>query len=245
MGIKVNPFAVGLNPQVQFNNSRVYFGNISGGDSFQNTSVERYYTENAIKSMLVPNIELQKLLVQHKLPIHLNMEELRDLQLNHCTETRDIAAQIAKNLPPALKDRVNLKDLKDGAMLHDIGKVLIPREILDKEGQLTDEERKIMDLHSELGYLLLKNTNVNAGVLELVRAHHNIPENIVPDVNLEILSLADKYSALTEKRVYKPAMTPHQALFILSKHAREGEINPFVFNALVQTINDRKNVKVS
>lgn len=64
-----------------------------------------------------------------------------------------------------------------------------------------------MDLHSELGYQLLKNSGVNDEVLKLVRFHHNnfekAKQSYIADVNLQILNLADKYSALTEKESTK------------------------------------------
>ena len=141
---------------------------------------------------------------------------------------------------------VNLKDLKDGAMLHDIGKVLIPAEILNKHGKLTEDEFKIMHQHSEIGYQILKNSGVNDEVLSLVRYHHDNMQkgnNFVPDVNLQILNLADKYSALTEQRVYKDKLSPQQALTIIFGDVKKGNVHPMLYNALVKSVSPAYTAK--
>ncbi|MBR1460473.1 HD domain-containing protein [bacterium] len=244
MGIlfNLNQYAIGLNPISKLNNpkNKVAFTANQNGDSFQITSPERLFNEAAIRDMIAQNPELKKILSENKIPIQLNMNELQELKNGHCRQTQEIAAMIAKNLPAALKNEVNIKTLKEGALLHDFGKVLIPPEILNKEGKLTDEERKIMNLHSEIGYHLLKNTISNYIVLQLVRYHHNNKVNhkdFIPDINLQILNIADKYSALTENRVYKKAFTPQQALMILYNDVQKGEIHPTLYNALVTAIS--------
>ena len=83
----------------------------------------------------------------------------------------------------------------------------------------------------------MKNSGVNNEVLNLVRYHHdNKQNNFVPDINLQILNLADKYSALTEERVYKEAFSPQKALTILYSEVKKGDIHPFLFNALVKSV---------
>ena len=106
-------------------------------------------------------------------------------------------------------------DLQQAAMLHDFGKVLIPDKILNKNGKLTDKEKEIMKLHSELGYELLKEQGVN--------------------ISSQILATADKYSALREKRSYKDAMTRDEALAVIQEDVTNGLIAPEVYNALNKT----------
>ena len=132
-------------------------------------------------------------------------------------------------------------------MLHDFGKVLVPAEILNKHGKLTDEEFRIMHLHSELGYQLLKNANLNNEVLSLIRYHHDNFQNnnFVPDINLQILNIADKYSALTENRVYKQALTPKQALTIIYSEVKKGNVHPFLYKALVQAVKNTETQTVA
>lgn len=242
MGIEFNPWRLlsGSAAPVQLhNNHSIPFGNKISNDSFQNNSVERFYDEKNIKSMISQNPELKEILYKNKLPVRLNMNELLELKKGHCLNSAEICGKIYRVLPPALKSQVNIKDLKDGAMLHDFGKVLIPPEILNKNGKLTPEEFKIMHLHSELGYQLLKDSGVNDEVLSLIRYHHdNLEDNkkFVPDINLQILNIADKYSALTENRVYKQALTPQQALTIIYSDVKKGNVHPILYGALVQAV---------
>lgn len=221
-------------------NNRISFKSLEKYDSFQAASVEKFYDRNFILNEIKKNPEIKKILVQNNIPLQFNFENLQDLKDYHCRNTAEIAGNIAKKLPPALKDKVNLKHLKDGAILHDIGKIFIPDEILNKQSKLTSKEREIIDLHSLLGYELLKNSKVNNEVLKLVKYHHlnkTDIKNFIPDINLQILNIADKYSALTEKRAYKPALEPKQALTVLHSEVVNGDIHPFVFKALVDYIN--------
>ena len=120
MGIhfNLNQYAVGLNPKIKFNKqSNVTFGNNINGDSFQITSPERLFNEELIREMIAQNQELKTILAENKIPQTLNMRELQELKDGHCRQTQEICAQIAKNLPPALKSQVNLKSLKEGALL--------------------------------------------------------------------------------------------------------------------------------
>lgn len=253
MGIffNVDRFSIGQVRQIQPNRtSNVYFGNDSKTDSFQNNSVLKYFDKSQIEALIKNNPEINKILSEHNISKNLNIEELNDLKNNHCKDTRQICLNITKNLPYSLKNKVDINVLCDGALLHDIGKVLIPTKILNKNSSLSSDEFAIMHMHSELGYQLLKSTPIDKRVLNLVRYHHNnLSDNkYIPDINLQILNLADKYSALTEKRVYKEAYTPQQALTILYQEVKKGLIHPFLFNALVKSVQNNgvgENVKIS
>lgn len=232
-------YGIGLVSNIQLSKlgNRVSFKSNAAGDSFETTSPNRFFNEVEIRKMISQNPELKKILSENKIPARLNMTELMELKNHHCKDTQEVVQAIVKNLPQALKQQVNIKNLKDGAMLHDFGKVLIPPEILNKNGALTPEEHKIMDLHTELGYQLLKNSGVNDEVLKLVRYHHyEKAPHFMPDINVQILNLADKYSALTEKRVYKDSFTPQKALTIIYSDVKKGNIHPFLFNALVKSV---------
>ena len=240
--LNLNRYVIGLNPLTKLNNqSRVSFTSGSGVDSFKITSPERFFNEETIRTMINNNTDLKKMLSDNKLPVKLNMQELQDLKNGHCRQTQELCAKIAKNLPASLKNQVNIKSLKEGALLHDFGKVLIPPEILNKNGRLTEDEHKIMRLHSEIGYNLLKNDIEDQEVLSLIRYHHDNKtnfKNFVPDINLQILNIADKYSALTEKRVYKDALSPQQALTIIYGDVQKGDVHPFLYAALVKTVSE-------
>jgi putative nucleotidyltransferase with HDIG domain len=159
----------------------------------------------------------------------------------HLSATRIIAAKIYSMLPKALKSEVNLVDLQQAAMLHDIGKVFIPKEILYKQGALTQREKEIMNLHAEFSYELLKQRGIKESVLRLIKYHHQRPdktgypcadEDFEYTLSSQILSAADKYSALTEQRAYHTACTKSEALAIIYEDVDAGVISQEVYDAL-------------
>ncbi|WEZ09111.1 HD-GYP domain-containing protein [Priestia flexa] len=118
-----------------------------------------------------------------------------------------------------------LEKLGAGAMLHDVGKMLIPQDILNKPGRLTDEEFKLMKKHTTYGYELLRSTpNVSALSAFCAYQHHErldgsgYPLGIKEErIHLfsKIIAIADVYDAVTSNRVYRSALLPHEGLEIL------------------------------
>lgn len=115
-----------------------------------------------------------------------------------------------------------LNKLGLGALLHDIGKMQVPLEILNKPGKLTVEEFKIMKSHPQKGYqMLLSDDTLSSDVLSIVKSHHErvsgkgYPDNL-SESNIsyytKIVSITDVYDAITSDRVYHDGMTPHEAL---------------------------------
>lgn len=112
-----------------------------------------------------------------------------------------------------------------GAMVHDVGKVRIPLSILDKPGKLTDSERQLVQTHPVHSKKILSNsTGVPAEVYEMAVWHHEMldgsgyPDGLCGDEIsqfVRIMTICDIYSALTEKRAYKEALSPRQAFSIM------------------------------
>lgn len=200
---------------------------------------------NVLKQTAQINPRILEILKEYNIPVKINTAELEKLQKGHLMDTRITAAKMYSALPENLKSEVNLKNLQEAAMLHDYGKALIPEKILNKEGKLTDKEKAIMQLHSELGYELLKNQGINEEVLNLIKYHHQEPggngypiinNGFVPNISTEILATADKYSALREARSYKPAMSREEALDTIKEDVQAGTISQEVYNALEKSI---------
>ena len=246
--------AIQPNIYVNRNNLPLYFGTSSNGDTFEKTSVKSFTTEAAINKMLLDNPEIKKITRDFNPELKLNIEELEKLLNGHSKDTQQIAKGITDNLPFSLRYKVDTKAIDQAAYLHDIGKVLIPKEILNKNGKLNETETRIMHKHSELGYEMLKKTNLDKITLNLVRNHHQnaqksgypwVSNDFKADINLQILTAADKYSALTEERVYKKPIDKTQALIIIYQDVKEGKLHPFVFKALVNYVNNNVYSKVS
>lgn len=237
-GINLNTPLSGR-PQVQFH------GNLTE-DRFESTSANRFTNETVLNKLIAQNPKIQKILKEVDAPVKLNMKELDTLLKTHCSDVQNIARGITENLPFSLKNNVDSKALDDACFLHDIGKVLIPAEVLNKKGKLNKTETEIMHKHSELGYELLKNTNLDKKTLDLIRNHHQdqkrsgypfVSNDFKADLNLQILTMSDRYSALTEKRVYKEPMSPKEALTVIYADVKAGKLHPFVFKALVNFVN--------
>ena len=232
-------------PNIQFRAAGNYAGTLAPKkDSFStNPLYDSFVDKNTLTQIAKSNPRIMELLKNNHIRLDVNIRELEKLKHGHLMDTRVTAAKIYSALPQNLKSEVNLMDLQQAAMLHDYGKVLIPDKILNKNGKLTDKEKEIMKLHSELGYELLKEQGVNENVLNLVKYHHQTPDgngypeiknDFKPDISSQILAAADKYSALREKRSYKDAMTRDEALAVIQEDGTNGLIAPEVYSALAR-----------
>jgi HD-GYP domain-containing protein (c-di-GMP phosphodiesterase class II) len=107
-------------------------------------------------------------------------------------------------------------------VLHDIGKLTIPMDVLHKQGPLNAAERRLVEQHPERGYALLS-TQVNMPhlVLEICRSHHErldgkgypdrlVAENLSTEVRMS--TICDVFDALTSARPYKKGWSSQQAL---------------------------------
>ena len=112
--------------------------------------------------------------------------------------------------------------------MHDVGKLSVPNEILQKPGALTDEEYDVIKRHPELGSELVRQLGFSAQVARLVLDHHErldgsgYPRGLgAPDLDIEtrILAVCDVFDALLSRRVYRPAWTLEKALELLSRES--------------------------
>jgi HD-GYP domain-containing protein (c-di-GMP phosphodiesterase class II) len=118
-----------------------------------------------------------------------------------------------------------------GAWLHDIGKLAIPDGILLKPGALSDQERRIMELHVQIGYDLIKGIPFLAEAAEVLLAHHErhngsgYPRGLSgEDIPMcaRIFAVADSFDAMTSDRPYRSALTLQTARSVIQ--AGRGEL---------------------
>lgn len=167
---------------------------------FPKLYLRRFTNERSIQKALKNNPEIAKILSRKGLEPIIYMENIQGKSSEHFLKTYESAKTQSEKLPDPQK-----KQLLKAALLHDIGKVFIPKEIINKPAKLTPEEREIIDLHARLGAEILKTLGVERGVIEAVGLHHTPhyrPDKASSKV-AEILSVADVYSALDEDRPYK------------------------------------------
>jgi putative nucleotidyltransferase with HDIG domain len=125
----------------------------------------------------------------------------------------------------------HLRHLAIGGLLHDVGKLSVPNEILNKPGRLTDAEFAEIRRHPTAGRELLREIGGFAPlVLDLVESHHerldgggypNAARAGDLDIAVRILTVADVYDALTADRVYREAWPAHRALALLEDEIGE------------------------
>lgn len=150
-----------------------------------------------------------------------NIADLRsydEYTYHHCLSVSILSVAVGLKLG---LDREALKHLGLTAVLHDIGKIMIPLEILNKPSRLTDEEFAIMKTHSALGGEYLMNHRLGDGMLwQSVIGHHEKVDGsgypcglASPQIPFfsKIISVADVYDALTSKRPYRSPMQPMEA----------------------------------
>lgn len=145
-------------------------------------------------------------------------------------------------LPPE-----DLRVLAQGGIVHDVGKMRVPDEILNKPGPLTKEERKAIENHTVAGYEMCARLGFMPQELAVIRSHHERPDGKgYPDgLNLEqipnlvkILSVVDVYDALTSARAYRPAWTETEALNYLQEN-RGGQFEPGLVDAWLKLRNGK------
>ncbi|WP_445492318.1 HD-GYP domain-containing protein [Niallia sp. 03133] len=183
-------------------------------------------------------IMMEKATTSFKQLITKVMEELRDHQelfsmmsdvflyddyiFSHSLNVTVYSLALGKELKLSTKQ---LEVLGLGAILHDVGKINIPLNILLKQGKLTEQEFEQIKTHAEIGYRMLKDIpNLSLLVAHCAYQHHEringsgYPRGITGDeIHLfgKIIAVADVFDAITSNRVYRKAMLPHEALEIL------------------------------
>jgi len=162
-------------------------------------------------------------------------------------------------------NKVQLNNLGLAAVLHDIGKVFVPKEILNKPGALSDEEFDVIKTHPYEGYIYLKEkfnipTTSYIGILQ----HHERYDGLGYPMALKgqgislygrIVSLADVYDALTSRRPYRDALSPSEAIeYIMGGGGSyfdpviascfAGRIAPYPIGTSVQLSNNKIGIVV-
>lgn len=155
----------------------------------------------------------------------------------HCMRVAAYALDVARTLGFDDSERATVYV---GAYLHDIGKVLVPRRILTKPGELAADEVDVIRTHPERGLELLEATRLAWDVAPIIRWHHErhdgsgYPDHLSgPEVPLEaqIIGIVDAFDALTSTRSYRPAVAPSQAITVLEQERHSW--HPEVFKAFL------------
>jgi putative nucleotidyltransferase with HDIG domain len=163
---------------------------------------------------------------------------------NHSAAVAVYARDIARSLDlaPELVAKIQLAGL-----LHDIGKIGVPQEVLMKPGALADEEWEIIREHPVVGERITRESPIFAEIADIIRHHHErhdgtgYPDGLVGGdipVAAAIIGLADAYNAMTSPRPYRDAMPPERAIAELGRCAGT-QFAPYLVEKFVQALGAR------
>lgn len=152
----------------------------------------------------------------------------------HCERVANAACALAR---AAGVDHHTLLWFRMGALLHDVGKIIVPSEILNKAGALTPDERALIEQHPDAGVELLSGIDFPWDIRPMVRFHHErwdgrgYPMGLAGEeipLAARILCIADVYDALTTDRPYRKGFSPERSLEIMAEQMR-GHFDPRLF----------------
>ena len=145
----------------------------------------------------------------------------------HSMHVKDLMTVFYKHLPRHLKSDYNLVSLEYAALLHDVGKLGMPEEILKKEGQLNEEEEALMRTHPQVGVRLLRPIKSFDYIADWILYHHERMDgqgyyfkkaDSIPFPS-KLIAIVDAYSAITMDRVYSSPKTYEEAIKIIKQEA--------------------------
>jgi len=168
--------------------------------------------------------------------------DLRDPHvLGHSKQVSSYAAAIAGGMKLNAR-QVEL--IRKGALLHDIGKLGIPEDILAKPARLTTEEYEVIKRHAVLGAELVEKSPSLRALIPIIRHHHeHFNGNGYPDklkgnqINIEarIVAVADAIEAMSSDRPYRKALSPRNVISELKKHAGS-QFDPLIVDKVLSMV---------
>lgn len=198
-----------------------------------NTEEVKTVVKDCVKDVLRnPNAMLWLTQIKHK----------DDYTAEHCLRVSVLSVALGRELDLLEQELI---DLGIGGMLHDVGKVKVPNEILNKEGALTAEEYEIMKTHTSAGRsMLMSKSDVPPIAVDIAYSHHEqmngrgyprgIEANKIPYF-AKIVAVVDAFDAITSDRVYSKGRSTLEALRILYD-CRGSQFDEEVVRAFIRLI---------
>ena len=162
---------------------------------------------------------------------------------HHVRRTQQMGLKLAQRIELTDMQQSNLSLL---CLLHDIGKIGVPLEILNKPGRLTAEEWKILQSHTVKGYAIANSNNELKGIAEEIRHHHErwdgrgYPDGLsresIPLLS-RVIAVVDAYDAMTNNRSYRSAVTPARAVEEL-KRCAGSQFDPYIVSEFIKMLRE-------
>lgn len=185
--------------------------------------------------------------------IKMHLEVLKGLDVYTRKHIEDVPKQVYKICKMLNFSGEKTDFLMIAAYLHDVGKIFIPPEILQKPEKLTPEEFDIMKTHTIKGYNVCMSYDDLHQYAKIVRGHHECldgsgyPDGLTANkISYEtgIIKVADVYSALSSKRQYKRSFTTKEIFEIMSEDVAKGKMNGEILYYLLLAIIEEKDTEM-
>lgn len=177
------------------------------------------------KELDIEKKENKKITLQMMQSLSTTIEAKDEYTRGHSRRVAQYAALVAKSLGWTDQE---IENIKSCAYLHDIGKIGIPDQILNKPGQLTEDEFSLIKQHTIIGQDILKDITIIPHLGEVTRSHHEhydgtgypdrLKGNEIP-IQARIIALCDSYDAMNSKRIYRDALSFEQIKNEIKKNA--------------------------
>lgn len=205
-----------------------------------------FRAETDIEILLVsnaPSFHLMRDELEGIVALVLSVEEKDPLTEGHCSRLERLAIATGERLALSAQDLI---DLSYGAYLHDVGKIKIPDEILNKTSELTNTEWEEIKRHPDHGAEMLLEKDFLRGAAEIVRGHHEqfdgtgYPQGLSGEeipIGARVVAVVDAYDAITSVRPYQKAQAKREAIDEL-KRSSGSHFDPKVVRAFLEVIGD-------
>lgn len=225
-----------------------------------NNVIELYRHRNELEDIVARQVKRLNRINQSMIETLAAVIEFRDCESGEhvkriCGLTRIIMQEVSDLYPEYHLSEQEIDKIVTSSVLHDVGKISIPDNILNKPGRLTKEEFEIMKQHTVKGCEILQNIPdiVDEGIYnysyDICRHHHErwdgrgYPDGLSGDdisIWSQVVSVADVYDALTSERVYKKAYS-HDTAVNMIFNGECGAFNPKVLQAFKNAIDKKIN----
>ncbi len=211
--------------------------------------LKRVLRERQMTQALNRNLERMTLILDGVINSFSFTVEARDpYTAGHQKRVTFIAVAIAKEMQLSPEQ---VRTIRMAGMIHDLGKIAIPAEILSKPGKISEAEFNLLKVHPQVGYDILKDIHFSMPIAEIVYQHHErlngqgYPRGLPgKDILLEarIIAVADVVEAMSSHRPYRPALGLDKALEEIEK--TKGLYDPDVVDACCRIMKDEQNFEL-
>ena len=203
--------------------------------------VARLYTRKKTRTLEKRNHEIMTL-VKEITQAFAKVVDMKDRYTNgHSTRVADYTAMLAKEMG---YDEDTIEKYRQIALLHDVGKIGVPTEVLNKPGKLSDEEFETIKSHTSKGYDVLKEIHIMPELAVGAQAHHERPDgkgypnhlkgDEIPRV-AQIIAVADCFDAMYSNRPYRNRMNFDKAVSIIQEVSGT-QLSPDVVDAFMRLV---------